>query len=81
MKQIKEEDIVELRKEFDNYTKTAEQHEYVILAMVDVNFRKTQELIKKGSYKIEDNQKDLRAMFRVVKKVMHKDFSDYVEGR
>jgi len=79
MKTITKEDIKNLRTDFDKYTETAEQYQFPMLAMVDIPFRKTIERIENGTYNIEENQKDLRAMFRCVLRVIGKDFSEYVE--
>lgn len=77
MKVITYDDIKKLREKFDNYTKTAEQHEFPKLLMIDIPFRKTIERIEKNDYNIEENQKDLRAMFRVILKVIGEDNSEY----
>lgn len=75
MKQISIEDCEKLQEEFKDYCKSAEQHEFPKLLMIDLALSQTMSHIQD---KIE-NQKDLRAMFRVVLKVMGKDALEYKE--
>ena len=78
MKEITIQDCDNLRERFDEYTKTAEQHEFPILFIVDMRLRNTlNHYHKLGS--IED-QKEARAMFRSVLKVIGEDFSEYEEA-
>ena len=79
MKTITKEDIAELRKDFDKYTETAEQYEFLKLMIIDIKFKKTEEAIENGTCDVKENQKELRAMFRVILKTIGKDFSEYVE--
>ena len=81
MKVITKKDIEDLRKQFDKYTARAEQYEFPMLMLVDLKFKGTEKAIKSGKYNIEENQKDLRAMFRVVLGTMHKDFKEYEEEK
>lgn len=74
MKEVTMDDYKQLRKDFEEYTDRAEQHEFPMLFMLDVKMQNTAENFEKYS------QKDLRAMFRVVLKVIGKDFSEYKES-
>lgn len=76
MKTITIEDCKELHNEFNRYADNAEQHEFPILAMVDLNLRRTIEQYELDG--IED-QKEARAMFRTVLKTIGKDYSEYEE--
>ena len=69
---ITKEDVVKLREELLQYASTAEVHEFVVIAMMH---RKIDDTIEKfESYSIED----LNSMYRVIYKVIGKNFSDYV---
>lgn len=77
MKEITVQDCLELKKNFDQYCKTAEQHEFPMLAIVNIKMDTTIEKVKvDGKVK---NQKDIRAMFRVVLKLIGQYFSEYIE--
>ena len=78
MKKITIEDILELKEKFDKYLITAEQHEFVILAMIDLKLNNTIKTIQSNNNEIKD-QKEARAMFRTILKVMGKDCSEYEE--
>ena len=78
MKEISIEDILELKEKFDKYLITAEQHEFVILAMIDLKLNNTIKTIQSNNNEIKD-QKEARAMFRTILKVMGKDYSEYEE--
>ena len=78
MKEISIEDILELKEKFDKYLITAEQHEFVILAMIDLKLNNTIKAIQSNNNEIKD-QKEARAMFRTILKVMGKDCSEYEE--
>lgn len=77
MKNITIEDCILLKKQFDDYCKYAEQHEFPLLAFIDFKMEDTIEKIQKDGY-IKD-QKDIRAMFRTVLRIIGKDFSEYQE--
>lgn len=72
------EDCEDLYSRFLKYTETAEQYEFPILAMVNVRLDATMEKLRAAGG--VENQKDIRAMFRVVMKVIGEDFSEYLEG-
>lgn len=76
-KEITLRDCLDLKTEFDKYCETAEQHQFPILAMVNIRMDNTLAGLKQRG-RVE-NQKDIRAMFRVVLKIMGRDFSEYVE--
>ena len=75
MKEITVEDCIKLKEDFDNYTKTAEQYEFAHLAMIQLKLDVDIEIKNEG---VKD-QKDTRAMFRVVLRAIGKDFSEYEE--
>ena len=77
MKTITIEDCKELHNEFNRYAENAEQHEFPILIIVDLKLRHTIEKYEDAGC-IED-QKEARAMFRVVLKIIGKDYSEYEE--
>ena len=68
-------DCLALRKEFQDYCETAEQHEFPLLAMINLMMDKS---IDKWQTE-EINQKEARSMFRCVLKTIGKDFSKYEE--
>ena len=76
MKTITIEDCKELYNEFIRYADNAEQYEIPMLLMVDLKLRQTIEQYELDG--IED-QKEARAMFRVVLKIIGKDYSEYEE--
>ena len=76
MKTITIEDCKELYNEFNRYADNAEQYEFPMLVMVDLKLRQTIEQYELDG--IED-QKEARAMFRVVLKIIGKDYSEYEE--
>ena len=66
MKKITIEDVLELKEKFDKYLITAEQHEIIILAMIDLKLNNTIKTIQSNNYplifavrsnKIEELQK------------------------
>lgn len=77
MKEITVQDCLKLKKNFDKYCKTAEQHEFPMLMIVNIKMDTTIEKVKADG-KVK-NQKDIRAMFRVVLKLTGQDFSEYIE--
>lgn len=77
MKHITVEDCRNLKKKFEKYCETAEQHEFVMLLITQFNMDETIKQIEKdGEVK---NQKDVRAMFRVVLSLIGEDKSEYEE--
>lgn len=78
MKEITIADCQQLRERFLKYCDSAEQHQFPMLAMIHIRMNATIEALEKAG-KVE-NQKDIRAMFRVVLKVIGEDFSEYEEG-
>ena len=77
MKEITVQDCLSLQKKFNSYTETAEQRQFVMLLMVDIKLQATIERIKEVG-KVE-NQKEARAMFRVVLQIIGEDYSQYEE--
>ena len=78
MKEITIEDVFELKEKFDKYLITAEQHEFVILTMIDLKLNNTIKMIQSNNNEIKD-QKEARAMFRTILKVIGEDYSEYEE--
>ena len=78
VKEITVQDCLELKEKFTKYCDTAEQHQFPMLAMVNIKLDATLAHIEKVN-KVE-NQKEARAMFRVVLKIIGEDFSEYLEG-
>lgn len=76
MKTITIEDCKELYNEFNRYADNAEQHEFPRLIMIALKLQDTLEQYELDG--IED-QKEARAMFRVVLKIIGKDYSEYEE--
>ena len=62
----------ELRKEFESYCDTAEQHEFPLLFMVDMKMQNT--LKHYESIGSVDDQKEAHSMVRVVSKVIGNDY-------
>lgn len=77
MKEITIADCQQLRERFLKYCDSAEQHQFPMLAMINVRLNATVEALEKAG-EVQD-QKNARAMFRVVLKVMGEDFSEYKE--
>ena len=77
MKTITIDDCKELYNEFDRYAENAEQHEFPMLLMVDLKLQHTIEQYEDAG--CIENQKEARAMFRVVLKIIGKDYSEYKE--
>ena len=77
MKQVTVADCLELQKLFEKYCETAEQHEFIILALIQSRMDKYISRLQQVG-KIED-QNEANAMFRVVLRAIGKDFSDYKE--
>lgn len=81
MKRITVDDCYELEKEFRTYCETAEQHEFATLLMIDMKLGSS---VKKFAEESKDgivlDQRTANTMFRVVLKVMGRDYSEYTEG-
>lgn len=71
------QDVYDLKKQFDDYTETAEQHEFALLALIDLKLSKTIEHYEEVGH--VDDQKDAKTMFRVVLKAIGKDYFKYKE--
>lgn len=76
-KVITVQDCDELYAKFKKYTETAEQHEFVILAMINKMLDMT--MIHIHAFNEVTDQKEARAMFRVVLKAIGQDASEYAE--
>jgi hypothetical protein len=76
-KEITVQDCEELVKKFIAYTETAEQHEFVTLVIIQSALLKTMRELRKT--RDVTNQKEARAMFRVVLKAIGEDASEYQE--
>lgn len=76
-KVITVQDCDELYAKFKKYTETAEQHEFVILAMINKKLDMT--MIQIHALNEIPDQKEARAMFRTVLKVIGQDASEYAE--
>ena len=77
MREITQQDCEELYGKFTQYCETAEQHEFPILATVNLRLDATMQFIRENNKMID--QKQARAMFRVVLKVIGEDYSEYEE--
>ena len=77
MKIITLNDCFELKEKFIKYTQNAEQHEFSKLFLLENMIDTTLE--KYSNENKVSNQKDARAMFRVVLKTIGEDFSEYEE--
>ena len=77
MKIITVQDCEELKQKFDKYCETAEQHEFPILAIINMKMDETMEHIRDAGE--VTNQKDIRAMFRVVLRAIGEDPTEYEE--
>ena len=76
-KTITVQDCLVLQDRFSKYTESAEQHQFPMLFMIDIMMQKTvDKILKQGSVQ---NQKDTRAMFRSVLRVIGEDYSEYEE--
>lgn len=79
MKEITLEDVRELRRRFDAYTETAEPQEFPLLLMIDIKFTATLKQYEETG--VIDDQKEARAMFRVVLRIIGGDPSEYAEAQ
>ena len=77
MKIITIEDCRSLKKKFYQYCETAEQHEFVLLVILQAKLDKTLETIEKERA-IKD-QKEARAMFRTILRIIGENADDYKE--
>ena len=77
MKTITVQDCEELKQKFDKYCETAEQHEFGKLLIVGLPLDKTMAQIRDAG-EVAD-QKDIRAMFRVVLRTIGEDSTEYQE--
>lgn len=68
---ITNEDVLNLQKEFKEYCEHAEQHEFAKLTMVDIMLEKS----IKNLNSIDNTARN--AMFRVIYKLIGKDYSEY----
>lgn len=76
-KEITMQDCLDLKSEFDAYFNIGEKNQISLIVLVYPLLVDTIESIKnKGRV---ENQKDIRAMFRVIKMIMGKDYSKYKE--
>ena len=77
MKAITVQDCEDLKQKFDKYCETAEQHEFPILAIINMKMDATMEHIRDAG-EVTD-QKDIRAMFRVALRAIREDQTEYEE--
>lgn len=77
MPEIKVEDCKKLREEYMEFCNRQEQHAFPMLAAIHVRIDATIKALEEDIHSV--SQKDLRAMFRVVLKIMGKDYSEYNE--
>jgi cell division protein FtsB len=68
---ITNEDVLNLQKEFKEYCEHAEQHEFAKLTMVDIMLERS----IKNLNSIDNIARN--AMFRVIYKLIGKDYSEY----
>ena len=81
MKTVTREDTIELRKNFDKQTETAEQHEFALLFIIDRMMTGTiQKCDENKSWSDPEMQYELRAMFRVVSDIIRLAASEYKEN-
>lgn len=79
MKEITREDIENLHTEFYQFIETANPLLFPLILMAEMQFDRTESLIDSGEYIIEENQYDLRAMFRSILHIMGRDISEYMD--
>ena len=77
MKTITIEDCRNLKNKFERYCETAEQYEFVLLVILQTKLDKTLETIEKDG-EIKD-QKEIRAMFRTILRIIGENVDDYAE--
>lgn len=81
MKTITLEDVKDLRRKFDEFleTQALEQNMFPIILPIDLKFNNTLEHYEKING--IDDQKEARAMFRLILKIMGEDNSEYQEAQ
>lgn len=81
MKTITLEDVKDLRCKFDEFleTKALEQNMFPIILPIDLKFNNTLEHYEKIND--VDDQREARAMFRLILKIMDEDDSEYQEAQ
>lgn len=68
---ITNEDVLNLQKEFKEYCEHAEQHEFAKLTMVDI-------MLERSIQRLDSIDNTARnSMFRVIYKLIGKDYSEY----
>ena len=77
MKTITIEDCRNLKNKFEQYCETAEQYEFVLLVILQTKLDKTLETIERDG-EIKD-QKEIRAMFRTILRIIGENVDDYAE--
>lgn len=77
-KEITVQDAHQLYEKFRKYAETAEQHQFAYLMMIEVRMLNTLEQYDRVGI---TNQKEARAMFRVVLKTIGEDASEYEEDK
>lgn len=77
MKEITVQDCVELKEKFDRYCETAEQHQFPLLMVAGLKLNATVDAIVAAG--VVENQKDKRAMFQVILKILGEDATEYQE--
>lgn len=78
-KEITMEDCEALYAKFNAYAEKSEQHEWPLLAMINLPLDIQMEALREAGGVEKEDPKELRAMFRVVLKAIHEDYSDYLE--
>ena len=77
MKTITIEDCRNLKYKFEQYCETAEQYEFVLLVILQTKLDKTLETIEEEG-EIKD-QKEIRAMFQTILRIIGENVDDYAE--
>ncbi len=77
MKTITIEDCRNLKNKFERYCETAEQWEFVLLAILQAKLNKTLATIEKDG--MVKDQKEARAMFQTILLVIGENADDYKE--
>ena len=72
-KTITEQMLIDLIKEFKKYIETAQQYEFVRLAMIQMKIEET------DLKEIVNNQREARAMYRVIASAIGKDYTEFKE--
>lgn len=75
MKEITINDCIELRNKFEKYCETAEQHESVMLIVIESSLKNTvDKMIECGKV---DDQQYVKTIFRLTLKAIGEDYSDF----